>query len=253
MIALIPELCRATGFTDEMRTNFKLMKCVSEYTRLTPYTYKQRLLLFNKRLHMTQDSVGEFENFNLELEKNLVEVIGHVCPRTLIKMGNGEVEQSSETSEWTNAFRSKSMFYMKNLTNWVLIVPRAFEFDTKNFVKMLQNSARGMQYIISDPRWIILINDRVETYIKATDDAITLDPMLIFYVSSQNRPERYTAIKKKCSINHSIATQVVLSRTIRPKDGRNSGLMSIATKVAIQINCKLGGAPWLSKYLNLFY
>ncbi len=34
-------------------------------------------------------------------------------------------------------------------------------------------------------------------------------------------------------------SQVVLFKTIT-----NKGLMSIATKIAIQLNCKIGGAPW---------
>lgn len=37
-----------------------------------------------------------------------------------------------------------------------------------------------------------------------------------------------------------VPSQVVLSRTI----GRPKGLMTVATKVAIQLNCKLGGIPW---------
>lgn len=39
-------------------------------------------------------------------------------------------------------------------------------------------------------------------------------------------------------------TQTIVQRTITPKGGNVSGLLSIATKVAIQMNCKLGGAPW---------
>lgn len=34
-------------------------------------------------------------------------------------------------------------------------------------------------------------------------------------------------------------SQVVLFKTLN-----NKGLMSIATKIAIQLNCKIGGAPW---------
>lgn len=37
-----------------------------------------------------------------------------------------------------------------------------------------------------------------------------------------------------------IPTQVIVQKTLN-----NKSLMSIATKVAIQLNCKLGGTPWL--------
>lgn len=35
-IILVPELCRATGLTEDMRTNFRTMKELSNYTRVGP-------------------------------------------------------------------------------------------------------------------------------------------------------------------------------------------------------------------------
>lgn len=35
-IILVPELCRATGLTEDMRTNFRTMKELSTYTRVGP-------------------------------------------------------------------------------------------------------------------------------------------------------------------------------------------------------------------------
>jgi aubergine-like protein len=32
---------------------------------------------------------------------------------------------------------------------------------------------------------------------------------------------------------------------MQPKKGNMAGVRSIATKVMLQINCKLGGAPWM--------
>jgi aubergine len=55
---------------------------------------------------------------------------------------------------------------------------------------------------------------------------------------------RYSAIKKKCCVDRGIATQVMVQKTITPKGGNPNTLKSVATKVAIQMNCKLGCAPW---------
>lgn len=52
---------------------------------------------------------------------------------------------------------------------------------------------------------------------------------------------RYGGIKKKSS-EVGIPTQVVTKRVLQSQPGR---LASIATKIAIQMNCKLGGLPWL--------
>lgn len=52
---------------------------------------------------------------------------------------------------------------------------------------------------------------------------------------------RYANIKKKCCVERAIPTQVMVLRTMsNPKSA-----LSVATKVAIQMNCKLGGTPWL--------
>ena len=61
-------------------------------------------------------------------------------------------------------------------------------------------------------------------------------------VVSNNNSDRYTAIKKKCYIDNGVPSQVVVARNLDSK-----GAMSIATKIAIQLNCKLGGAPWCLK------
>ena len=36
MIYLIPELCSLTGLTDQMKADFKVMKDVAQFTRVTP-------------------------------------------------------------------------------------------------------------------------------------------------------------------------------------------------------------------------
>jgi len=36
MVCLVPELCYLTGLTDEMRSDFHVMKDISMYTRITP-------------------------------------------------------------------------------------------------------------------------------------------------------------------------------------------------------------------------
>lgn len=72
------------------------------------------------------------------------------------------------------------------------------------------------------------------------------NPQLIMCVVSNNQGDRYTTIKKRCYIDFGLPSQVIVAKTITPKDKTKgiSGLMSVATKVAIQMNAKLGGLPW---------
>lgn len=95
----------------------------------------------------------------------------------------------------------------------------------------------------------ILPDDRQNTYVEKLEKCAHLNPQMIVCVVSNNNADRYGCIKKKCCVDRDIPTQVLIHRTITPKDGNVRSLMSIATKVAIQINCKLGGAPWMVNFI----
>jgi aubergine-like protein len=103
----------------------------------------------------------------------------------------------------------------------------------------------GMNFTITDPRIKIhLDDDRTAAYADAIDRCVASNPALIMVVVPNNKAERYAAIKRKSCVEHAIPTQVMLTKTLQPKQSGGS-LFSVATKVAIQINTKLGGVPWL--------
>ena len=48
LICLVPELCLLTGMTDSMRADFRIMKEVSNFTRLNPEKRKEAIAKFVK-------------------------------------------------------------------------------------------------------------------------------------------------------------------------------------------------------------
>ena len=97
-----------------------------------------------------------------------------------------------------------------------------------------------MGFNIGQPKYYEMRDDNVNTYAQAIEDVKSkTNPQLILCVASNNRGDRYSAIKKKCCVDRPAPTQVVLAKCLNAKQ-----VMSIATKVAIQINCKIGGVPW---------
>ena len=63
--------------------------------------------------------------------------------------------------------------------------------------------------------------------------------MMVFIVPN-NRGERYSAIKKICCTEMPVPSQVILKKNLQDKN-----IMSVMTKVAIQMNCKMGGDAWM--------
>lgn len=136
------------------------------------------------------------------------------------------------------------MFTTVDLTRWCIIYPSRNEREVEEFLKLLKQSCDGMSYNVTPPKKKVIPDDRTDTYIRALDEVLNMDPRMVMCVVSNQRADRYSAIKKRCCVDRAVPTQVILTKTITPKD-RGGNIRSVAMKVAIQLNCKLGGAPWM--------
>lgn len=246
LIALIPELCRATGFTDDMRNNFRLMKAVADHTRVGPAQRIRRLMSFNERLRQTPECVQALLEWKMRVSPQLVTMAGRELPPEKIVFANRDANGTTE-ADWTRDLRSNKLFTCIPLENWHVIAPERARKETTDFIKVLQEAAVGMSMRIASPLLHMIASDRNEDILRALEECIRADPQMIMIVVSNNNQARYAAIKKKCCIERAIPTQVMVQKTITPKGGNVRGLLSVGTKVAIQLNCKLGAAPWFVK------
>ncbi|XP_075154889.1 piwi like RNA-mediated gene silencing protein aubergine [Haematobia irritans] len=244
-IMLIPEICRATGITDAMRSNFKLMRAMSEHTRLTPNTRIERLRTFNSRLQNSQESMKVLDLWNMQLDKHLVEIPGRILPYEKIVFGNQKKYVCDQNADWTREFRNTTMFSHVDIQRWYVIAPRRSMREVQDFVKMCIRAARSMKMHISEPRYEEMPDDRNGSYSTAIDRTTSQDPQILMLVLPNNNEEKYSCIKKKCCVDRPVPSQVVTLRVIAPRADKAAGLMSIATKVVIQMNAKLMGAPWM--------
>jgi aubergine-like protein len=231
-----------------MKSNFQLMKALAEYTRMDPRKRIQRLRDFSKRLTTTEACVSQFKTFHTELQPELVQLEGRQIPQELMIFGNGKTAQNDDRVDWTNPMKINSMFQNEGLTRWGIIFPRRCEAETRNFLKLLQEVARGMQYEMKEPKMIELNDDRLATYSQQLESFIQKDPKFVMVILPNNSADRYSAVKKISCVDHAVPIQVVVSKTMQPKKGNMGGVKSIATKVLIQMNCKMGGAAWSLKF-----
>lgn len=241
-ILLVPELARATGITDEMRTNFQLMRDMSNSTRLSPLQRVQRLMAFNKRLHQSPESALVFTENRMQLDRQLVQFEGRKFDQEIIQFGRRS-EPAGDKADWTRGLQNNIMWRSMSLTNWYFVYPKASERAARQFYKELKTVSLGLGLRINeDPQEVVLMGDRLPVYSTEIENIMRKDPQFILIVVPDNKGDRYAAIKKKtlCEEKQQVPTQVVTNRTLNS----NRGLKSIATKVSIQINCKLGGLPW---------
>ncbi|KAH8341627.1 hypothetical protein KR059_012367 [Drosophila kikkawai] len=241
VVVLIPELCRVTGLTDNMRSNFQLMRAMSEHTRMNPDRRIDRLRRFNHRLQTTTESVKVLKDWNMDLEQNLTELKGRVLSVQKIVFQAGK-SSAGDNADWTRSFRDNRLFTTprEGLDRWVIIVPDRMSYDSRTLLENLMRAANGMGFQIRRPEEMKIYDDRTPSYIRAMDDCARMDPKLILCLVPNNNAERYSAIKKRGYVDRAVPTQVVTAKSVK-----NRGLMSIATKIAIQLNCKLGYTPWM--------
>lgn len=66
---------------------------------------------------------------------------------------------------------------------------------------------------------------------------------LAVIIFPSQREDRYAAVKRVACLELALATQCIMSRTI----SHDAKLRSVTQKIALQINCKLGGELWALK------
>lgn len=255
IIALIPELCRATGYTDEMRSNFDLTRRMAEVTNVNARQRVDRLQKFNERLRHTSDSMDVLNRWGLTLGNSLVRFAGHQLPATEIKLTDQAIVA---TGDWSRELRNSHFEVV--LENWYVICTERDKRATDDFLSAIKQAVSKMKYLIKWPAGITLLKTGSNhEYVTALEECARRDPQLVLIVLPTNKSDRYEAIKKKACLDRSILTQVVVTKTILPKGGRGNGPnMSVVTKIAVQMGCKLGSAPWkirmpLSRLLTIGY
>ncbi|XP_060846985.1 piwi-like protein Siwi [Rhopalosiphum padi] len=239
LVYLVPELCIMTGITDAMRNNFTLMKDMAIHTRVNPKERMDRLTNFANRLLSTPDSVTELKRWNLTLSNKLVELTGRTLqPESIQSRTKGY--NGGEEADWTKHLRSLPMFTSASVKHWVILAPKDCCREVEAFAQNLAKAGQGMTFLLPKPVICPLIDGRSNTFLTELEKVINdSNPSLILCVIPSARGDIYSMIKRKLCIDRAVPSQVVLLKNVQKNN------MSVCTKIAIQINCKLGGAPWL--------
>ncbi|XP_066593519.1 piwi-like protein Siwi [Prorops nasuta] len=239
MVYLVPELCRSTGLTDEMRNDFNLMRALDKHTRVGPDVRIRKLMSFNARLLGERPIVNELSMWNMQLDSKLVEIPGRLLDPERLKFAKNVIKLN-EKADWTNDLRNIGLVESRPLRRWILFHDMRSRNEARDLVSTLQRVSQPLFFEISHPEFVQLQNDNAATYAMELEKVLSrTQPDLVFCMVSNNRADRYAAIKKKCCCDRPVPSQVLITKNMKKKF-----FLSIATKIVIQMNCKLGGAPW---------
>ncbi|KAL3183271.1 hypothetical protein MRX96_000252 [Rhipicephalus microplus] len=145
------------------------------------------------------------------------------------------------TADFSRETCDQPLHITVNIQSWLVICPKRDESNTTEFVRTLLSVCPPMGLGLGQPQIVQLEDDRAGNYVRALHDVgASGNLQLAMLVLANNRKDRYDMIKKQACVDLGLHTQVILSRTI----GNRRNMRSVATKVAIQLNCKLGGEAW---------
>ncbi|KFV76830.1 Piwi-like 1, partial [Struthio camelus australis] len=236
---LIPELCYLTGLTEKMRNDFNMMKDLSVHTRLTP---EQRQREVGRLIDYIQkdDSVQrELRDWGLSFDSNLLSFTGRVVQAEKIHQAGRVFDYNPHFADWSKETRGAPLINARPLDNWLLIYTRR-NYDVAN--ALLQNlfKVTPSMGIKMNKAIMIEVDDRTEAYLRVLQQNVTSDTNIVFCLLSSSRKDKYDAIKKYLCTDCPIPSQCVIARTL----SKPQSIMAIATKIALQMNCKMGGELW---------
>ena len=243
-VYLVPELCFMTGLTEEQRSNFGLMKDLAQYTRQDPKTRQESLKRFSSSVADNQQITEMLRSYNLQFNRNLLELRARILkPETILGGGSKTFNYKKENADWSGAFRDWKQWTVVHITKMAVVYPGKDKGPTTEFINCLTKVSPSIGMKMAKPRMIELTSSNPASYVQAVDQIIKDRPQIVMAVIPSNKGDHYAAVKKTCCVTNAIPSQCMTATVLnKPK-----GLMSVATKVAIQMSCKLGGAPWAVK------
>lgn len=244
-ICLIPELCNMTGLSDEQRADFKLMKAVMGASASAPPERVKALQRFSQRVVSVPAIKEELLKWDLKFEPSPAKLVGRTLTPEEICTGKGKKgSYKMENADWGGQVgRNFTLWGGVNCASWAIVYPERDAQDVGTFVNSLSQLAASMGLMFQSPPIREGVGStRTPDIKKGLDAVLNKGVRMVVVIIPNNKSDAYAMVKKTCLLHKPTPSQVVTGTVLKkwvPK-----GIQSVATKIAIQMACKLGGEPW---------
>lgn len=243
VVTLIPELSCMTGLTDDIRSDNRAMRDIASHTRIRPEVRYQKLLKFLSNMDQNPAARKIFEEWNVKLDTKPLEINARYLSSETLLFGANRKVNVPENVSWSREATGTALYQCADIKDWAVIYNKRDEKSAGDFVGLLTGVTRFMGFSFGVPRRTALMDDNVTSYVSAVRGMMTPTTQLIMVLTpgSSMKEDRYNAIKKICCCELAIPSQVVRMDTANDQKKARS----VAQKVALQMQCKIGGAPWI--------
>ncbi|XP_078522505.1 piwi-like protein 2 [Lissotriton helveticus] len=240
-ILLLPELSYMTGIPEKMRKDFRAMKELTQQINLSPKQHHISLRQLLKRIESCEGTRIEMARWGLRLDEDVYKANGRILPAEKINLRNNSYPTTEELN-WTREVTREASISAIPMSFWALFYPKRAATQAKELVSMIEKICSPIGMRVNQPSWVELKDDRIETYVKNIKSILGSESnvQMVVCIITGTRDDLYGAIKKLCCVQSPVPSQVINARTI----SQPNKLRSIAQKILLQINCKLGGELW---------
>ena len=247
---LIPEFCVMTGLTDEIRSDFNIMKDMANATKKEPQMRLTESAGLIKALKDNPKSNEEINNWKADISMEPASLTGRVFQAGSIMMGGSAIFKINDQTGSFDRDIQTTMFTQPKLDKWGI-------FFCENDRKLVEQSL--MSTLAQVIKTYNVQSDKPLLFGVRTDkwndwDAVlkqNLNPSIKMIVcilpGARGKSRLYDDLKRLTFSALPVPSQVILNATLK----KDKGLRSVINKVIMQINAKAGGIPWAMQNLPL--
>ena len=253
-IILIPELCQMTGLSDSMRSNFNLMRDLSQITNTEAAKRVEECKSLLEMFKLNEKCRQEMDNWQVEISDSPLELCGCKLQAGNLVMGKNpsgtRIEFDLETTNDIDRKIQNQMYEQPALNKWGVFFA---EFDRKNaqcFMETMQKCCEQFKYTANKPREFPVKGTRFADWENALKSNLnnSVQAIILILPGQKGKAPLYDDLKRLLIHQIPVPSQVVLSNTI----SRGKNVRSICNKILIQICAKIGGEPWAVSEMPFF-
>ena len=241
----IPELCFLAGLEDDAIKDGKFMRELANYTKLEP---NDRVSKTNEFIDLLKDKTKNkdfpdrltaFDKYNIygiEVKPVKDSFTAYYMKETKLIAGNNKEIKSND--------KKFPVLDKKPMKNWLCFYEKSNYNDAENLYNTLSSASKAYGFKIAEPEWIEMQNrsswkawtDTAEDYFGK---GIKRDYDFVVFLLGKN-DKIYAQLKKHSLCKNGYVSQVVKAKSLQ----RKGGVMSVCSKILLQINAKLGGCSY---------
>ncbi len=256
-VYLVPEVCGLTGLPEDIHSDFRAMKQIALYTKLSPDNRTERMQkLLKGFMRMDVDHTkkpgealkkmpppqpGELlANWGLTIESTPVEVEGRILPPVKLMLGDNHNMEVPSNGQF---FFKQKILKPLPLNKWLLVHEGGAKSQAEEFVDVLYKASSTFGIAVEYPTYVEPRSHHASDYISAIESELkkSPNPQIVVCILSRRGVNEYEKIKRwAVTTNPPLITQMVKEYTLKnPK-----GLMAICSKIILQITSKRNGELW---------